>query len=75
VPKLTLSVDENVVHSAKRYAAAHRTSVSQFVERNLDLLFRPMAPDEYPPVLRLLRGAGCRVSAPTYRQHIVRKYR
>lgn len=36
--KLTLSVDHAVIVRAKRYAAAHHTSVSQLVERYLDLL-------------------------------------
>ena len=40
MPKLTLSVDEKVVRSAKRYAAAQGTSVSRLVERYLDLLSR-----------------------------------
>ena len=74
MPKLTLSVDEKVVRRAKRYAAAQGTSVSKLVERYLDLLARPYAMTEAPPVLRLLRGAGRGVSTDAYRKHLSRKY-
>lgn len=75
MPKLTLSVDEKVVRDAKRYAAARGTSVSQLVERYLDLLSRPFEPDEDAPVLRLLRGAARGVPAESHRRHLSRKYR
>ena len=75
MPKLTLSVDEKVVRSAKRYAAGHGTSVSRLVERYLDLLSRPFDMAEAPPVLRLLRGAARGIPADAYRKHLVRKYR
>ena len=71
--KLTLSVDEAVVRRAKRYAAG--TSVSDLVERYLDLLARPLRRDEMPPVLRLLHGAGKGVDAGAHRRHLERKYR
>jgi hypothetical protein len=74
VPKLTLSVDEKVVRRAKRYAAAHGTSVSRLVERYLDLLSNPPQPDDQTPVLRLLRGAARGVSADAHRRHLSRKY-
>ena len=73
--KLTLSVDQKVVRSAKRYAAAHGTSVSKLVERYLDLLSRPPEVGRQPPVLRLLRGAARGVSANAHRRHLARKYR
>jgi hypothetical protein len=74
MPKLTLSVDERVVRRAKRYAAAHGTSVSKLVERYLDLLARPFEMSEAPPVLRMLRGAARGVPADIYRRHVSRKY-
>jgi uncharacterized protein DUF6364 len=40
--KLPLSVDENVVRGAKRYAVARGTSVSRLVEGYLDL-WKPRA--------------------------------
>lgn len=73
--KLTLSVDEKVVRGAKRYAAAHATSVSRLVERYLDLLSRPPKPDDQTPVLRMLRGAAHGVPVDSHRRHLSRKYR
>ena len=75
MPKLTLSVDENVVRGAKRYAAARGTSVSRLVERYLDLLSKPPKSDDQTPVLRLLRGAARGVPADAHRRHLSRKYR
>jgi hypothetical protein len=75
MPKLTLSVDEKVVRGAKRYAAAHGTSVSRLVERYLALLSRPPVRAGQPPVLNMLRGAARGVSTETHRQHLARKYR
>ena len=73
--KLTLSVDEDVVRRAKRYAAGRGTSVSNLVERYLDLLARPLSRQEMPPALRLLHGAGKAVDAGAHRRHLERKYR
>jgi hypothetical protein len=73
--KLTLSVDEEVVRRAKRYAAARGTSVSELVEHYLDLLARPLPPEEMPPVLRLLHGAATGVDVNAHRRHLERKYR
>jgi hypothetical protein len=75
VPKLTLSVNDKVVRSAKRYAAAQGTSVSRLVERYLDLLSRPFDMADAPPVLRMLRGAARGIPADAYRKHLPRKYR
>lgn len=73
--KLTLSVDAAVVQRAKRYAAVRGTSVSDLVERYLDLLARPPSRQEMPPVLRLLHGAGKGIAATAHRRHLERKYR
>lgn len=75
MPKLTLSVDDRVVHRAKKYAAAQGTSVSKLVERYLDQLSRPIDMSGAPPVLRLLRGAAKDVPADARRKHLSRKYR
>ena len=74
MPKLTLSVDDQVVRRAKRYAAAQGTSVSKLVERYLDLLARPFDMSNAPPVLRMLRGAARGTSPDTYRRQLARKY-
>jgi hypothetical protein len=76
MPKLTLSMDEKVVARAKRYAAQHDTSVSQMVERYLDLVASPANSNQVdPPVLRMLRGAAKGVTRDEYRRHLQRKYR
>lgn len=72
--KLTLSVDEEVVAGAKRFAAAQGTSVSRLVERYLTLLSRPEEPPP-APVLQELRGLLKEGSREDYRRHLVRKYR
>jgi hypothetical protein len=74
--KLTLSVDEQVVKRAKRYAADRGTSVSRLVERYLSLVCRPpRSTEDDPPALRMLRGAAKEIAAEEYGQHLVRKYR
>ncbi len=73
--KLTLSVDEEVVRGAKRYAAAQGTSVSRLVERYLDLLSRPFDMAHAPPVLRMLRGAARDIPVDAHRKQLARKYR
>jgi hypothetical protein len=75
MPKLTLSVDEQVVKDAKRYAAARGTSISRLVERYLGLLSKPPKSENPTPVLQKLRGAARGVPANAYRQHFDRKYR
>jgi hypothetical protein len=75
MPKLTLSVDEEVVRGAKSYAAARGTSVSRLVERYLGLLSKPPRSDDQTPVLRLLRGAARGVPADAHRRRLSRKYR
>jgi len=73
--KLTLSVDDQVIRRAKRYAEKRGTSVSELVERFLDLLGRPPKDVEAPPVLTLLRGAAKGVDAEDHQRHRLQKYR
>jgi len=76
MPKLTLNVDAKVAAKAKRYAAHHDTSVSQMVERYLDLVGEPArSQEDDPPVLRMLRGAAKGISHDEYGRHLQRKYR
>jgi len=74
--KLTLSVNDEVIRRAKRYAAERGTSVSGLVEGYLSLVTRPerSAADE-PPVLKMLRGAAQGIDPEDYRRHVTRKYR
>jgi len=77
--KLTLSVDEDVVARAKRYAEKRGTSVSQLVERYLDALSRsPAVKDEgLAPVTRRLVGVlrGVKFDREEYIDYLERKYR
>ena len=73
--KLTLSVDEEVIERAKRYARDRGTSVSRVVETMLSLVSRPDAKGAVPmPVLTRLRGSMKRGSVADYRRHLRRKH-
>ena len=73
--KLTLSVHATVIRGAKRYAKAHRVSVSRLVEQYLRLLATPSPPPEnLPPVLRRLRGSLKGEHLADYRRYLERKY-
>jgi hypothetical protein len=72
--KLTLSVDEGIASRAKRYAEKRGTSVSDLVERFLDVLSRPVRSEEFPE-LRRLRGCLKGTEPDAHRKHLLRKYR
>ena len=74
--KLTLSVDDDVIRRAKRYAAKRATSVSQLVEQYLDLLSgQPQKGGKQDsPVLRMLLGAARGVKVDDCRRHVLQKY-
>ena len=79
VSKLTLSVDQAVVKRAKRYASQRGTSVSQLVERYLEMLARP-APrgdENVTPLLKKLREdfKGVTLDVSQYHKYLERKYR
>jgi len=75
MPKLTLSVDAEVVRRAKLYAARRGVSVSALVETFLDLVARGGASDEEtPPVLARLRGALRDADVEAHRGHLHRKH-
>jgi hypothetical protein len=73
--KLTLSVDDRVVHRAKRYAKQRGVSVSKMVEAYLDAVSEPAQPSETAPILKSLRGVLKRGSVDDYRKHLLKKYR
>ena len=66
--KLTLSVDESIASRAKRYAEGKGTSVSELVERFLDVLSKPAKPAEFPELKRL-RGILKGSDPDAYRKH------
>jgi hypothetical protein len=77
--KLTLSVDEDVVAGAKRYAQEQGTSVSKLVERYLSALARPpkVSSNDLSPVTRRLSGVlkGVKFERKEYIDHLERTYR
>lgn len=73
--KLTLSIDETVVASAKRYAKQRGLSVSRLVRTYLAAVSDPPQAGEDPPVLRSLRGTLKKADRGEYRRHLARKYR
>ena len=75
--KLTLSIDQELIRRAKRYAAKRAISVSRLVEQYLDFLSakRKRGGKQDPPVLRMLRGAGLGVELEDYGRHVRQKYR
>ena len=76
MPKLTLSVDAEVVARAKRYARANRTSVSGLVEKLLDLAAAPgKTRRDMPPTLARLRGSLKKGARRDYHRYLEQKYR
>jgi hypothetical protein len=74
--KLTLSVDDRVVSSAKRYAKRHGISVSEMVEAYLAAVANSASSiTKEPPVLRLVRGSLKSADFKEYRKHLAIKYR
>ena len=74
--KVTLSVDEDVVRQAKRYAERRGTSVSRLVQSFLKpVSSRPEEIEEAPPALKRLRGSLKGARASGYRRHLSDKYR
>jgi hypothetical protein len=77
--KLTLSVDEDVIARAKRYAEKQGTSVSQLVGTYLDVLSRPPVVKDagVSPSLRRLRGIlkGVKFDREEYIDYLDRKYK
>jgi GTP1/Obg family GTP-binding protein len=74
--RLTLSVDEEVVTRAKRFAADHGTSVSKMVQEYLSSLEAAPELENLPPVTRSLVGIlkNSDVDIEDYRRHLFEKY-
>lgn len=71
--KLTLSVEEQVIERAKRFAERNGTSVSELVTRFLGSLNEEA--DSETPVVGRLRGVLKRpASLEDYQRHLDRKY-
>jgi hypothetical protein len=74
VAKLTLSVDEQVIEKAKRYASERGVSVSELVEAYLSAVTSSAGDAPDPPVLRALRGILKHGTRDDYRKHLEKKY-
>lgn len=77
MPKLTLSVDDEVIRQAKVWAAREGTSVSRLVERFLRDAATPAPAPGAPrtPVLSRLRGSLRGHDVEAHRRHLLAKYR
>ena len=74
--KLTLSVDDDVVLRAKRYAKQRGVSISGMVETYLNAVAEPASPvTRDTPILRSLRGSLKKANSNVYREHLTAKYR
>ncbi len=74
--KLTLSVDDDVVSRAKRYAKQQGVSISGMVETYLNAVVGPASPvTRDTPILRSLRGSLKKANIDDYRKHLAAKYR
>lgn len=74
--KLTLSVDDQVVSSAKRYAKQRGVSVSEMVEAYLSEVANAASlPNRNAPILRSVRGSLKKANLKEYRKHLATKYR
>jgi len=76
VAKLTLSVNDQVVSSAKRYARQHGLSISGMVETYLASVANDApAGTGDTPILRSLRGSLKKADLNDYKKHLATKYR
>lgn len=79
--KLTLRLDEDLIATAKDYAASAGKSVSQLVADYFHALERQprasKAAEPLPPLVRSLQGAwkGHKVGEADYRKHLAEKHR
>jgi len=71
--KLTLSVDDNVIARAKRYAKAQNVSISQMVETYLAAVTHPKSMDA-TPALRALRGSLSKATIQDHHRYLEKKY-
>jgi antitoxin component of RelBE/YafQ-DinJ toxin-antitoxin module len=76
--KLTLRLDEDLIKSAKRYAAQTGKPVSRIVSDLFEIIKNEKLKKEYslPPVVKSLKGAlkGKKVDESDYKKYIEKKY-
>ncbi len=72
--KLTLRLDEDLIHRAKAFAKAGGKSVSQIVANYFALLEEEEQDVRLTPKVRALKGALAGADVDDYRRHIEDKY-
>jgi Family of unknown function (DUF6364) len=73
--KLTLSIDEKVIESARRYSQRHNVSISQLVTRYLARLGEPRQPRRVSGTVKRLRGIlPSDATVDAHRRHLEQKY-
>lgn len=74
--KLTLRLEEELIHRAKEYAKNHNKSLSQIVADYFHLLSQQTKTEPNSPITQALTGllAGENVSEADYKQHLQNKY-
>ncbi len=72
--KLTVRVDRTALDQAKRYAAVHRTSLSQLISVFLGGLDADTRPSQAPVLRRLTGILPVEASAEDHRAYLAKKY-
>ena len=79
--KITLTIDEDYIRSAKEYAKREGKSVSELVEGYFAIMGKPIEPlrkEDLPPLTRsltgILKGADIKDYRAEYRKHLEEKY-
>jgi hypothetical protein len=72
--KLTLSIDDEVIAVAKKYAKEHDTSVSRMVENYLRRWTLKPKAENIGPITASLIGIAKGADPDAYKKHILEKY-
>jgi antitoxin component of RelBE/YafQ-DinJ toxin-antitoxin module len=75
--KLTLRLDDQLIHQAKLYAKTHGKSVSQVVADYFRMLnSQTIKESKLPPTTQLLKGllANAEINEENYKKHLEKKY-
>ena len=74
--KLTLRLDDSLIHQAKIFAKQHDKSLSQVVSDYFELLTKGIESPEAPVITKSLIGVleGTDVTLDDYKKHLEEKY-
>ena len=80
--KLTLRLDEQVIHRAKKYAQEHNISLSKMIENYFDSLTKPTYNNIDSTITPLVESLSGVIDLPSdfdykkeYREHLADKYK